>query len=73
MNTNLFKSKMKLHNDTQKELADFLDIVISTLSFKISGKQPFNANEIKKIKIRYGLTAEEIDDIFFNLECSYKN
>ena len=70
MNTNLLKAKMKLNDDTQQELADYLGIVISTVSFKISGKQPFNADEIRKIKIRYNLTAEEIDEIFFNVECS---
>lgn len=67
MNTNLLKAKMKLNDDTQQELADYLGIVISTVSFKISGKQPFNADEIRKIKIRYNLTAEEIDEIFFNI------
>lgn len=67
MNTNLLKAKMKLNDDTQQELADYLGIVISTVSFKISGKQPFNADEIRKIKIRYNLTAEEIDEIFFNV------
>lgn len=67
MNTNLLKAKMKLNDDTQQELADYLGIVISTVSFKISGKQPFNADEIRKIKVRYNLTAEEIDEIFFNV------
>lgn len=67
MNTNLLKAKMKLHNDTQRELADYLGIVISNVSFKINGKQPFNADEIRKMKKRYNLTAEEIDEIFFNL------
>lgn len=67
MNTNLLKAKMKLNEDTQQELADYLGIVISTVSFKISGKQPFNADEIRKIKVRYNLTAEEIDEIFFNV------
>ena len=70
MNTNLLKAKMKLHNDTQRELADYLGRVISNVSFKINGKQAFNADEIRKMKKRYNLTAEEIDEIFFNLECS---
>ena len=66
MNTNLLKAKMKLNNDTQKNLAEYLGIVISSVSFKINGKTPFNAEEIKKTKTRYNLTAEEIDEIFFN-------
>lgn len=66
MNTNLFKSKMKLHNDTQQGLADYLGIVISSVSNKINDKQEFRLNEVKRIKKRYNLTAEEIDEIFFN-------
>ena len=66
MNINLFKSKMKLHEDTQVELAKGLEMAISSLSYKINGKTPFNANEIKKVKVRYNLTPDEVDEIFFN-------
>ena len=57
---------MKLHNDTQQGLADYLGIVISSVSNKINDKQEFRLNEVKRIKKRYNLTAEEIDEIFFN-------
>lgn len=71
MNKNLFVSKMKLFGDTQQMLADALGIAINTLNFKINetGGAQFNAREIKIIKLRYHLTAEEVDQIFFSEKC----
>ena len=68
MNKNLFVSKMKLFGDTQQMLADALGIAINTLNFKINetGGALFNAREIRIIKQRYHLTAEEVDQIFFS-------
>lgn len=67
MNINLFKSKMKLYGDTNSTLAKAIGISQQRLSAKInetSGAE-FTQSEIEKIKIRYELTPEEIDNIFF--------
>lgn len=66
MNSNILKSKIKLNEDTQEELAEYLGITNSTLSFKINGKNDFLRAEIQLIKQRYKLTPQEIDQIFFN-------
>lgn len=66
MNSNILKSKIKLNGDTQEELAEYLGITNSTLSFKINGKNDFLRAEIQLIKQRYNLTPQEIDQIFFS-------
>ena len=66
MNSNILKSKIKLNEDTQEELAEYLGITNSTLSFKINGKNDFLRAEIQLIKQRYNLTPQEIDQIFFS-------
>jgi hypothetical protein len=66
MNTELLKSIIVLNKDTQGELANYLDITQGTLSFKITGKTDFTRSEIKMIKDRYNLTAEQVNEIFFN-------
>ena len=66
MNSNILKSIIKLNEDTQEELAEYLGITNSTLSFKINGKNDFLRAEIQLIKQRYKLTPQEIDQIFFN-------
>lgn len=66
MNSNILKSKIKLNEDTQENLAEYLGITNSTLSFKINGKNDFLRAEIQLIKQRYNLTPQEIDQIFFN-------
>lgn len=66
MNSNILKSKIKLNEDTQEGLAEYLGITNSTLSFKINGKADFLRSEIQLIKQRYKLTPQEIDQIFFS-------
>lgn len=66
MNSNILKSIIKLNEDTQEELAEYLGITNSTLSFKINGKNDFLRAEIQLIKQRYKLTPQEIDQIFFS-------
>lgn len=66
MNSNILKSIIKLNEDTQEELAEYLGITNSTLSFKINGKNDFLRSEIQLIKQRYKLTPQEIDQIFFS-------
>jgi len=67
MNATLFRSIMVLHQDTNKTLADFLQISEQTVCNKINENgTEFKQGEIAKIKERYNLTAEQISAIFFN-------
>ena len=63
----MFISKMKLFGDTQQILADALGMSLSRLNAKINETDgaEFTQSEITAIKIRYHLTAEEVDLIFF--------
>lgn len=72
MNKRLLKSTMVAHGDTQVMLAEYLGITPFTLSKKINEKQKagFTQPEISKIKEKYGLSPEDIDAIFFDLEVS---
>lgn len=65
MNKNLLKSKMALHGDTSGVLAEYLGITQNTFSLKLNGVAVFTQPEIQKIKYKYDLTSEEIDQIFF--------
>lgn len=66
MNKTELRAKMIINNDTGIILSKALNISETTLSAKINGKAEFTRSEIAKIKERYKLTAEDIDDIFFN-------
>lgn len=65
MNSNKLRSVMVLHGDTGGKLAAAIGISQQSLSAKINGKRQFTQDEIRKIKERYGLSAEEVDEIFF--------
>lgn len=67
MNKPLLESKMKLKGDRQEDLANYLDISLSRLNAKINetGGAEFNQGEITQIKLRYDLTPDEVDQIFF--------
>lgn len=67
MNKNLLISKMKLFGDTQQMLADALDLSLTRTNAKINETDgaEFTKREITIIKIRYHLTADEVDQIFF--------
>ena len=73
MNKNMLISKMKLFGDTQKDLAVALGLSLVRTNAKINGTDgaEFTMGEIKIIKIRYRLTADEVDQIFFkdNVPC----
>lgn len=71
MNKKLFRSVMVLHDDTNASLAKFLGITEQSLSNKINENgTEFKQSEITKIKIRYSLTADMIDRIFFATDVS---
>lgn len=58
---------MVLHNDTNKTLAEFLNVSEQTICNKINENgTEFKQGEIAKIVERYNLTAEQISAIFFN-------
>lgn len=67
MNKNMLESVMKLHGDTGTALARFLGIARSTFSAKINETNgaEFTQSEISKIKWRYSLKPDEVDNIFF--------
>lgn len=67
MNKNLLISKMKLFGDNQIDLARALGLSLTRTNAKINETDgaEFTKNEIGIIKIRYHLTAEEVDQIFF--------
>lgn len=64
------KAVMMLHGDTATELAEALGFTPQTFSAKINKKHgaEFTASEIAKIKERYGLNANEVEEIFFAKE-----
>lgn len=68
LNKNLLESVMKLHGDTGGMLAEHLHIARSTFSAKINETNgaEFTQNEIRIIKEKYNLSAEQIDNIFFD-------
>ena len=73
MNKALFKSIMALHNDTVNDLAIFLCLTPQSVYYKMnetkmpSGKNAeFGQGEIRRIKERYNLDAEQVEKIFFS-------
>lgn len=72
MNKAFLESVMKLHSDTQADLAKYLGISLSRLNAKINeyrGAQFFQT-EIAAIKKRYTLSEEQVDSIFFGEKVS---
>ena len=67
MNKNLLRSIMVLHEDTNGSLADYLNITQNRLSAKMNewNGAEFTQSEIRKIKERYSLTPEQVNQIFF--------
>lgn len=65
MNKNLMKSVMALHGDTQKSIAELLNLSEQTISEKMNGLSDFKQSEIKLLIDRYKLTPDQVDDIFF--------
>ena len=71
MNRAMLRSVMCLHGDTNKDLAELLDISEQSISAKINENgTEFKQGEIAKIKDRYGLSPEEVDVIFFEKKLS---
>lgn len=70
VNIRLFNSKMALYGDDRKTLAEAIGIHEVTLCMKVNGKAQFKQAEIKAIALRYSLTPEEIEEIFFGGDLS---
>lgn len=70
MNKRKLNAIMQLHGESQQNLADYLQMSLSRLNAKINeyrGAQ-FRQNEIAAIQEHYGLTAGEVNEIFFLLQ-----
>lgn len=67
MNKRMLKSKMALFGDTNATLANVIGISPQRFSAKINGTDgaDFTREEMRIIKERYSLSAEEIENIFF--------
>ena len=66
MKKELLRSIMVLHGDTNKDLADYLGISEQSVSNKINENgTEFKQGEIARIKTKYNLSIEQIDNIFF--------
>lgn len=66
MNKELLRSVMVLNGDTNRDLAEFLDISEQSVSNKINENgTEFKQSEIAAIRQRYNLTAEQVTNIFF--------
>lgn len=75
MNKRKLNAVMQLHGESQQNLADYLQMSLSRLNAKINeyrGAQ-FRQNEIAAIREHYGLSAEEVNEIFFASAVSQKD
>lgn len=72
MNTARMRSIMVLHGDTNAVLASVVGVSPQTFSVKINERNgaEFTQGEMSKIKERYNLSPEEMDDIFFKEKVS---
>lgn len=67
MNAPKLRSIMVLHGDTNKDLAEYLGISEQSVSNKINENgTEFKQGEIAKIKEKYNLSAEQVEEIFFD-------
>ena len=65
MNTQLFRIYMVKNNETQKTLAEALNLPQSAVSARINGKTVFRQDEINIIRKRWNLSDKETVDLFF--------
>ena len=68
MNKNLLVSKIKLHGDTQADVAKYIGISLQRFNAKLNGTggAEFVQQEIRLLKEKYNLTSDEVDAIFFS-------
>lgn len=68
MKKNLLEARMKEFGDLGETLAQALNMTPTTFSRKKNGIADFTQSEIMQIKLRYNLTAEDVERIFFTNE-----
>lgn len=73
MDKALFMYYLNKNNYSVKTLSEKLPMSRQALYDKISGRTDFKTSEIKTIKALLALSAEEVDNIFFNDLVSYKD
>lgn len=74
MNKKKLESVMKLFDDTGQTLAEYLGIARPTFSNKLNETRgaEFTQGEIRMMKERYNLTAQDVDAIFLIQKCLKK-
>lgn len=72
MKTNLLKSVRIREGLTQKEIAETLNISVTTYSKKETGTISFSIKEVGKIVNLCKLTVEEMKNIFFEEDVEFK-
>ena len=71
MNSKLFKAFMVMNDETIASLADYLGLTDQSVCNKINENgTEFKLGEIIRIKVRWNLSADMVDQIFFNLGVS---
>ena len=65
---NKVKKLMKMHNYTEKALAEKMGITAKTLAKKLAGKQEFYASEIISITEIFKLDIKECAEVFFDVK-----
>ena len=65
VNINLLRYFMSNHGDKQSDLASVLNLPQSALSARMNGKTDFRQKEMEAIRKRYGLSADDMQAIFF--------
>ncbi len=66
MDINKLKGKIREKELTYKMLAKKIGIGLTSMNYKINGKNLFNQEEMKKLKEALRLTDNETIDIFFS-------
>ena len=66
MNKNKLKGKIREQGFTYQKLAKKIGIGLTSMNYKINGKNLFNQEEMKKLKEALRLTDNETIDIFFS-------
>ena len=64
-NQKLLKAKIIAHGLTRAEMAKKIGISLTTLNYKLNGRQEFKLSEVKKICTILNLNKTEREKIFF--------
>lgn len=65
INKQKLKAAIIEHDGNQKNLADAMGISLSQLSLRINSHMEFSVREVAFIRNRYGLSDNDVGDIFF--------